>query len=148
MSLFSLVAMVLWGMILCLGYQLFLPHAEKTRTVFSAFLLYGGAGMICFFSTALFLYVVSGGAWGIYGFFALLAGFGLYYRFLRRGGRKIADVVDSALEKVWWQGKRFGRKFADTASFPFGKIVDKGVTWAEKQTKNQENNSSDQGGIL
>lgn len=138
MSLISLGAMVLWGMVLCFGYQLFLPYAEKSRPFLSALLLYGGAGLVCFLSTALYLYAVSGGEWGIYGFIALMVGFGLYYRFLRSGGRNVADAVESVLGKVHRQGGQFGRKLADTAVFPFGKIVDKGVAWAEKREKKQE----------
>ena len=86
MSLFSLGAMVLWGMVLCFGYQLFLPHAEKSRTLWRDLLLYGIAGLICFLCTALYLYMINGGEWGVYGFLAMLLGFGVYYRFLRPGG--------------------------------------------------------------
>lgn len=138
MSLFSLGAMVLWGMVLCFGYQLFLPHAEKSRTLLGDLLLYGGAGLVCFLSTALYLYAISGGEWGIYGFLAMLLGFGVYYRFFRRGGRQVADALESVFGGVRRQSGQFGRKLTDTAVFPFGKIVDKGVTWAEKREKEQE----------
>ena len=119
MSLFSLGAMVLWGMVLCFGYQLFLPHAEKSRTLWGDLLLYGGAALICFLSTALYLYAINGGEWGIYGFFAMLLGFGVYDRFFRSRGRQVADAVDSVFGGVRHQGGRFGRKLADAASLPF-----------------------------
>ena len=93
MSLLSLIAMVFWGMVLSFGYQLFLPLAERQRSVMASVLFYGGAGVVCFLSTALFLYAVSGGAWGIYGFFALLLGFWLYYSFFRIWGRRFAMAV-------------------------------------------------------
>ena len=143
MSLLSLIAMVFWGMVLSFGYQLFLPLAERQRSVMASVLFYGGAGVVCFLSTALFLYAVSGGAWGIYGFFALLLGFWLYYSFFRIWGRRFAMAVGYALGGTLRGGMRFGRKAADGATLPFGKIVDKGVAWTEKRRKEKENDQGD-----
>lgn len=73
LALLSLLAMLFWGMALCFGYQCFLRRTEdKTYTVAGSFLLYAVSGSLCFLLTALFLYVVDRGQWGIYGFLAMV----------------------------------------------------------------------------
>lgn len=144
MSLLSLGAMVFWGMVLSLGYQLFLPFAEKVRGPLETFLLYSGAGMLCFLLTALFLYGVSSGEWGIYGFLALVLGFGVYYRFFRGWGRRFSVGAERFFSGLRRNSLRLGQKLTAAAVFPFGKIVDKGVLWAEKR-ESQKKKDEDHG---
>lgn len=143
MSLLSLGEMVLWGMLLCFCYQIFLPLTERSNTLLRSVFLYGGAGMLCFLSTALFLYGINGGEWGGYGFVALLLGFFIYHRIFRLRGRRFAKNMVLGGEKALGSFFRLGEKLSAVVAWPFGKIVDKGVLWAEKKTQKEKNNHGD-----
>lgn len=138
MSLLSLGAMIFWGMLLCFGYQLFLPLGEKVTTLWKSILLYSGAGLLCFLLTAMFLYAINGGEWGLYGFLALVLGFGGYHRLFRIGGRRLAARMVQRGEKVCRCGFRMGQRLSAGVALPFGKLVDKGVLWAEKAERKRE----------
>lgn len=141
MSLFSLGMMIFWGMLLCFGYQLFLPLAEKARSLWKSVFLYAGAGMLCFLLTALFLYGINGGEWGGYGFLALLLGFFVYHRTFRLCGRRFAKSMVLFGEKVCGCCLQWGHKLSDGVALPFAKLVDKGVLWAEKKESQKEKSS-------
>lgn len=136
-ALLSLLAMLFWGMVLCFGYQCFLYRTEgKTYGVVTSVLLYAVSGALCFILTALFLYVVDRGQWGIYGFLAMVGGFFLYHQKLWRWGERVVNALFGAFSSVGGGVSAAGGKVGDVAVFPFGKIVDKGeeiMETAEKQ---------------
>ena len=86
-SLWGLLVMVLYGLLLGFCYQLFLRKAETLETPWGLWLFYGAGGLICFFMTSLFLYLINGGQWGFYGFLAMVIGFLWYYRRFWKWGR-------------------------------------------------------------
>lgn len=136
-ALLSLLAMLFWGMVLGFGYQCFLRLTErKTYGVLASFLLYTVSGVLCFLLTALFLYVVDRGQWGIYGFLCMVGGFFLYHQKLWRRGEKAVDAIFGAGTSLGSGISTVGDKAGDVAVYPFGKIVDKGekiMETAEKQ---------------
>ena len=126
LSVLTPVLLFLWGVVLAFGYQLFLSVAEGLDSTAVSVFYYCVAGITCFLATALFLYGVSGGAWGFYGFCAVAAGFFLYGQFCRRFGRKLIRKM-SAFHRF------FQRILADALkktviilTFPWAFIVDKG----------------------
>ncbi len=136
-ALLSLLAMLFWGMALCFGYQCFLRWTEgKTYGIVASILLYAVCGVLCFLLTALFLYVVDRGQWGIYGFLAMVGGFFLYHQKFWRRGERIVNAVFGTGASLGEGVSAVGGKAGDVAVFPFGKIVDKGekiMETAEKQ---------------
>lgn len=134
----SLAAMTLWGMLLALGYQFFLAITEGLGSVAARAAAYLCGGLVCFFSTALFLFALNHGEWGLYGFLFTVFGFYLYHRFLWRKGKVFsAGSVGVAAAVGGGVKKGFGAVL-DLAALPFGKIVDKGVTWRQNRSLKKE----------
>lgn len=125
--------MILWGILLGFAYQIFLGQTERRRSLWGMILFYLFAGLLCFLMTALFLYVISGGKWGIYGFLAMVSGFFFYYQWLRPAGRKASGYADRTVSAVGRAASFFGEKTPEVFLYPFGKIVDKGEKWIEKK---------------
>jgi uncharacterized protein with PQ loop repeat len=136
-ALLSLLAMLFWGMILGFGYQCFLRLTErKTHGILASFLWYTVSGCICFLLTAIFLYIVDRGQWGIYGFLCMVGGFFLYHQKLWRRGERVVDAIFGAGYSLGGSMFTVKDKAGDIAVFPFGRIVDKGekvMETAEKQ---------------
>ena len=140
----TLTAMVLWGMLLGLGYQFFSLILERCRRLFEAVMCYMFGGGVCFLATALFLFFVNGGEWGLYGFLFTVLGFYWYHRsFWSKGKRFSAGTFRIAAAAGGGVLRGAGLLYGLFA-FPFGKVVDKGVLWRSKRkSKNKTENGSD-----
>lgn len=125
--------MILWGILLGFCYQIFLKQTERFRSLWSLIFLYLFAGLICFLMTALFLYIISGGKWGIYGFLAMVFGFFVYYHWFRSAGNKISSYADRGVSVAGNVLSFMSEKTPGVLLYPFGKIVDKGEKWIEKK---------------
>lgn len=129
--------MVLWGTLLGFCYQLFLKQTEKSRSLWGAALLYLFAGLICFLLTALFLYFISGGNWGVYGLLAMVLGFFLYHQWFWQIGGRVSARSDRVAAVMGKTAISFGKKTTGVMIYPFGKIVDKGEKWIVKKEENR-----------
>ncbi|MBQ1251822.1 MAG: hypothetical protein IIY02_02790 [Firmicutes bacterium] len=140
----TLTAMVLWGMLLGLGYQVFSLISERCRRLFATVMWYVFGGAVCFLATALFLFFVNGGEWGLYGFLFTVLGFYWYHHsFWSKGKRFSAGAFRVAAATCGGVRRGAGRLYGLFA-FPFGKVVDKGVAWRSKRTsKNKVENEAD-----
>lgn len=138
-QLFSLLAMVLWGVLLGFCCQFFLAvWAEKETPWPRAILPYVIGGALCFLATALFLYGINGGAWGLYGFLSMVLGFFLYRRKLWTKGEKLVTLISDFGASLRGGCSRLGAKATDIAVLPFGKIVDKGDQITQKAEERWE----------
>lgn len=126
LSVLAPVFLFLWGVVLAFGYQLFLRAAEGIDSTAAGIFYYCFAGLSCFFATALFLYGVSGGSWGFYGFCAVAAGFFVYERFCRRFGRRVIRRMAAFYHSVRRIGHFIIEKTVVLLTFPWAFIVDKG----------------------
>ncbi|MGM9567848.1 MAG: spore cortex biosynthesis protein YabQ [Clostridia bacterium] len=132
-SVWSLMAMILWGILLGFCYQVFLRQTERFRSLGGLILLYLFAGVLCFLITALFLYGINGGKWGIYGFLSMVLGFFLYYQWMRPAGNKISAYADHVVTRTGNAVSLFGKKVPGVLLYPFEKMVDKGEKWIGKK---------------
>lgn len=138
-ALFSLLGMLLWGLLLGLCYQFFLRLTEKKSSgLLAAILLYTVCGVLCFLTTALFLYAINGGEWGLYGFLCMVLGFFLYRRKLWAKGEKAVAFIGNIGSRLTGGIAHFSGKAADVAVFPFGRVVDKGEKFVETAEKRWE----------
>ena len=128
-SLWGLLVMVLYGLLLGFCYQLFLRKAETLETPWGLWLFYGVGALVCFFMTSLFLYLINGGQWGFYGFLAMVIGFLWYYRRFWKWGGKVADGSFRFASATHHCLRGIGAFVTGAAVFPFGKIVDKEEQW-------------------
>lgn len=152
-ALLSLLAMLFWGMILGFGYQCFLRLTErKPRGFLAALFWYTASGCLCFLLTALFLYVVDRGQWGIYGFLCMVAGFFLYHQKLWQRGERVVDAIFGAGSSLGNGIFTAKDKAGNIAVFPFGKMVDKGekmmetaeIQWAKRKKERAEKAAAEQ----
>ena len=121
-----LLVLGLWGMVLAWGYQLLLLILARTAFAPLRFLLYCGGVVLCFVTTALFLYLVNGGEWGIYGFAAVTAGFALYYRRFWSFGEKCFKGGGGAVLKTGRMLKTAGDFGIKVITAPWGAVIAKG----------------------
>lgn len=142
-ELLSLFLLLAWGVVLGFGCHLFFLSEEASPGVLPMVARCVIGVLFTFFGTAFLLWGVSEEATGLYGFLCAVFGFWLYRRFLKEGGGLLG-------EKCLRFGRSIGRGFGflgratvSAASFPFGKIVDKGGSWLtsaeEKRKKRKEN---------
>ena len=147
-SVWSLTAMILWGILLGFCYQIFLKQMEKRRSLWGMILFCLFAGALCFLLTALFLCAVSGGKWGIYGFLSMVFGFFLYLQWFRPAGNAVSVGADRVVSLSGGALRFLRRKTPEVLSRPFEKIVDKGEKWIEKkeEKRREKRKKEDPGG--
>ena len=134
-SLLTLGAMVAWGAILGFGYRLFLRVAAELRSPVAACFFYGLGGGVCFLATALFLYGVTGGKWGVYDLPGIILGFWLFVRCGRLRSRKIAELLVEAMRKCRRIFRSVIGKGSTLLLSPFAFFVDKGEKWGSCRKK-------------
>lgn len=147
-SVWSLMAMILWGILLGFCYQVFLKQTERFRSLGGLILLYLFAGVLCFLLTALFLCGINGGKWGIYGFLSMVLGFFLYYQRMRPVGGKISACADRVVTRTGNAVSFLGKKVPGVFLYPSAKLVDKGEKWIEKkeEKRREKRKKEDPGG--
>ena len=137
-SVWSLTAMILWGILLGFCYQIFWKQTEKRRSLWGMILFCLFAGALCFLLTALFLCAVSGGKWGIYGFLSMVFGFFLYLQWFRPAGNAVSVGADRVVSRSGGALRFLRRKTPEVLSRPFEKIVDKGEKWIVKKEQKRK----------
>ena len=148
-STLSLGLTLLWGAVLAFGCRLFLAVAEGIRSAAAAVFYYGLGGAVCFLSTSLFLYGVTGGVWHFYCLAAMTAGFLLFLRLAPAGGRKSAARLAASAAFAVSLGRKAAAVCGAVLTFPFGFLVDKGersVSWLRREkTRKKEQKAAGNG---
>lgn len=152
-----ILALILWGMLLAVGYQFLLTCLSGIAFAPMRVFVYGLGILLCFGGTSVFLYFINGGDWGLYGFLATILGFCLYYKRFWVGGEKFFQNIRRQAGKMRHMLKNTGAFGIKTLSAPFAFVIKKGERrlkqWdeqkqtAKEQVISKENEASAEGEI-